>query len=105
MMMCEYILGELFYICTLKYPYLSAESHGLLWRQITGLVRESTNHDARENIDPQTMPLLCSDPVALLLRILLSLPFSITRGTTVQFFLSLLHSFLRILSSNCSSFV
>ena len=105
MMMCEHILGELFYICNLKYPYLSTESHGSLWHRITGLVRDSTDHDATKNIDRQTVPLLFSDPVALLLRILLSLPSSITKGTTILFFLSFLRSFPRILSSNCSSFI
>jgi hypothetical protein len=72
MVMHKDILGELFYICSLKYPYLSTDSSISLWHRITGL--------NSYNIQQQTVPLLLSDPIALLLRIMLSLPYSITKG-------------------------
>ncbi len=79
MIMSKDILGELFYICSLKYPYLSTDSHISLWHRITGL--------NNNNIDQQAVPLLFSDPIALLLQIILSLPYSITKGRMMMFIL------------------
>ncbi|CAF1446517.1 unnamed protein product, partial [Adineta steineri] len=65
---------ELFYICNLKYPYLLNHSHILLWHRI------ATGHmNTKLNNNEQTVPLLLSDSVVLLLRIMLSLPYLITR--------------------------
>ena len=58
-------------------------SHISLWRRITGLMDtklDNNDHDKTTIIDKQTVPLLLSDPVALLLRIILSLPYLITKG-------------------------
>ena len=83
------ILGELFYICNLKYPYLLNNSHISLWRRITGLPEENKF----ENInDKQSVPLLLSDPIALLLRLILSLPFSISKGIIIKYILFILFS-------------
>jgi hypothetical protein len=84
-----WILGELFYICSLKYPYLLNDSHISLWRQITGLMSETIeNNDDNTTtiIDKPTVPVLLSDPVVLLLRIMLNLPYPITRGTFTYVF-------------------
>ncbi|CAF1378236.1 unnamed protein product, partial [Rotaria sordida] len=73
---------ELFYICSLQYPYLLNDSHISLWRRITGLMDmklENDDHDTTTIIYKRTVPLLLSDPVALLLRIMLSLSYSITK--------------------------
>ncbi|CAF3435395.1 unnamed protein product [Rotaria sp. Silwood1] len=73
---------ELFYICSLQYPHLLNNSHISLWCRITGLVAtklENNDHDDTGIIYKQVVPLLLSDPVALLLRIMLSLSNSITK--------------------------
>ncbi len=79
----------MFYICSLKYPYLVNNSHILLWRRITGLMSENSENDEHDKttiLDKQFVPLLFSDPIALLLQIMLSLPFSITKGTIMKLF-------------------
>jgi len=92
----------------LKYPYLVNDSNILLWRRITGLMGENSENDEHDKttiLDKQFVPLLLSDPIALLLQIMLSLPFSITKGMIMKFFSLNTFVFLRILSSNCSSFI
>ncbi len=83
----------------MKYPYLLNNSHILLWRRITGLMNDD------EILDKHFVPLLLSDPIALLLQIMLSLPFSITKGMIMKFFSLNTFVFLIILSSNCPSFI
>ncbi len=73
----------------MKYPYLLNDSHISLWRQITGLTSEkfkNNDDDKTTVIDRPTIPLILSDPVALLLRIMLSLPYSITKGAFTYVF-------------------
>jgi len=66
---------------------------------------ENDEHDKTTILDKQFVPLLLSDPIALLLQIMLSLPFSITKGMIMKFFSLNTFVFLRILSSNCPSFI
>lgn len=68
-------LGELFYLCNIKYPCVLKYSNISLWHRIAGLIDEKIT-----SIDKPTVPLLLSDPTVLLLQIILSLPFSITKG-------------------------
>jgi hypothetical protein len=87
----------------LKYPYLLNDSHISLWRRITGLINEEKSDNDNQDKGP-IVPLLLSDPVALLLRIMLSLPYSITKGTGyLENHLGEILSRLRILSSDCTS--
>ncbi|CAM4770495.1 unnamed protein product [Rotaria magnacalcarata] len=68
---------ELFYICSLQYIYLLNDSVSALWHRITSL-----SDMKLENIDldkTTSVPLFLSDPVALLLRIMLSLSNPITK--------------------------
>ena len=67
--------GELFHVCSLKYPHLMHESHGTLWHRLIGRSHLETSH--------QTLPLLLSDSIALLIRIMLSLPYPIAQGNHV----------------------
>ena len=90
--------GELFYICNLKYPYLSTDFSLLLWYRLIGLRNQTGTRNQ------PMVPLLLSDPIALLLQILLSLPFEITQGRVMILFSHLFFS-LRTLSSDCTSVV
>ncbi|CAF1166352.1 unnamed protein product [Adineta ricciae] len=68
---------ELFYVCNMKYPYLLNESHILLWQHLIGLiitVLKTTEHGQKPPV-----PLLLTDPIALLLRIVLSLPYLVDK--------------------------
>jgi len=81
----------------LKYRYLLNNSHISLWRRITGLMNEKLKNEDQDKtiiIDKQIVPLLLTDPVVLLLQIILNLPYSITKGITVNFIISLFFSFL-----------
>lgn len=68
----KHFLGELFYLCTLKYPYLLNKTPHSLWQRITGVTEYP-----EEN---QSVPLLLCDSVVLLLDLLLSLPYLIDRN-------------------------
>lgn len=81
----EYFLGEFFYLCHLNYSHLSTDSSLLLWQRLIGVVN-------KQNTDEPIVPLLLSDPIALLLQILLRLPFNITKGTIRMSWISYLLS-------------
>lgn len=61
----------------MKYSSVLKDS---LWRRITGLIDENEDYNKTTSIVKQNVPLLLSDPVVLLLQIMLSLPCSITKG-------------------------
>ncbi len=98
------LLGELFYICNLKYRYLLNHSHISLWYRITGLINTKLENNETIIIDKQPVPLLFSDPIVLLLRIMLSLPYLIPKGTFFHVIMKCI-IFLRIVSSDCTSFI
>ena len=70
----------------MKYPHLLKHSHISLWRQITGLMENNLENDNHNKIDftsQSTIPLLLVDSITLLLRIMLSLPYLVTKGTLI----------------------
>ena len=76
------ILGEFFYLCSLKYPYLLKDSHLSLWQKITGPMNDKAQHQIQSD-QRGAVPLLLADSIPLLLRILLTLPYPIPAGSSI----------------------
>lgn len=78
-----FIPGELFYVCSLQYPYVLNHSYISLWYRIIGIPDTKLENHKYDKSYNQTVPLLLADPIALLLRIILSISFSIIKGISI----------------------